>query len=557
MLEFKRGDIFTENVEALVNSVNCVGIMGRGIALQFKNTFPDNFKAYADACQRKEVQPGRMFVFETGLLDHPRYIFNFPTKRHWRGKSRMEDIESGLKALAQEIKERDIRSIAIPPLGSDLGGLEWAEVCPRIEEALGALSDLKIVILEPGSGPPADRRANRSSNVPPMTAGRAALVGLIHRYLGGLLDPSMTLPEVHKLMYFMQEAGESLKLKYEKGPYGPYAKDLRRVLRKIEGHLISGYTDKGDARDKELELVPGALRDAEAFLEGHPETRSRFDRVAGLVEGFESSFGLELLATVHWVASHDQASTEDEIIAGVYEWGERKRQFSERQIRLALRDLREKGWLSGSSPPLPEELKLLRRELGKMGDHQSGGGKGYPMEAVLSLAVLGWMCGQRSIKDIYRFGDANPQLLSLLGLSRSPSAGTLSKRLRGVPVAEVRQALLSFITELRRLPGEDQQGVPFDGKTYRGMCEEGEQLKMLDEEVPCANEEWLDVYEECEQLKQLHLFSQEGALVLEQLDMAHAPDGPDAALQWIQKVSERFEGLAVLTGDSWTKTGRR
>ena len=348
MIEYKTGDIFNEDAEALVNSVNCVGVMGRGIALQFKNTFSDNFKAYADACRREEVQPGRMFVFETGQLTNPRYIINFPTKRHWRGKSRMEDIESGLKALAQEIRERDIRSIAIPPLGSDLGGLKWAEVRPRIEAMLRDFNDLKAVVFQPGSAP-ADGRANRSSDVPPMTPGRAALVGLIHQYLGGLLDPFVTLLEVHKLMYFMQEADEPLKLNYEKGPYGPYAENLRHVLRAIEGHLISGYADGGDAPDKEIELVPGAVEDAWVFLDSYPETQARFDRVAGLVEGFESSFGLELLATVHWVASRHPASTEEDIIAGVYEWGERKRQFSERQIRLALRVLKEKGWLEANS----------------------------------------------------------------------------------------------------------------------------------------------------------------------------------------------------------------
>ena len=128
MIEYKTGDLFKEDVEALVNSVNCVGIMGRGIALQFKRAFPENFKAYAEACRRTEVQPGRMFVFETGELANPHYIINFPTKRHWRGKSRMEDIESGLEALASEVKERNIRSIALPPLGSDLGGLNWADV---------------------------------------------------------------------------------------------------------------------------------------------------------------------------------------------------------------------------------------------------------------------------------------------------------------------------------------------------------------------------------------------------------------------------------------------
>ena len=195
MMEFKTGDMFNEDAEALVNSVNCVGVMGRGIALQFKNMYPANFEAYAAACKREEVRPGRMFVFETGQLTNPRYIINFPTKRHWRGKSRIEDIESGMRALVKEIKERNIRSIAIPPLGSDLGGLQWHDVRPLMKAELTELDGVQVIVFEPGSTP-SDGRPNRSSNVPEMTAGRAALVGLIHCYLGGLLDPFVTLLEV-------------------------------------------------------------------------------------------------------------------------------------------------------------------------------------------------------------------------------------------------------------------------------------------------------------------------------------------------------------------------
>ena len=149
MIEYRTGDILMTDAEALVNTVNCVGIMGRGIALQFKNAFPANFKAYAAACKREEVQPGRMFVFKTGTLGNPKYIVNFPTKRHWRGKSRMEDIEAGLEALASDIQRLRIRSIAVPPLGSGLGGLAWREVRSKIEKALAVFSDVQIVIYEP------------------------------------------------------------------------------------------------------------------------------------------------------------------------------------------------------------------------------------------------------------------------------------------------------------------------------------------------------------------------------------------------------------------------
>ena len=344
MIEYKTGDMFAEDAEALVNSVNCVGVMGRGIALQFKKRFPDNFKAYAAACKRNEVNPGHMFVFDTGKLTSPRYIINFPTKRHWRAKSRIEDIEAGLEALVQEIRARNITSIAIPPLGSDLGKLEWAEVGPRIEGALRDLSDLRVVVFEPGSAP-ADGRANRSADAPKMTGGRAVVVGLMRRYLDGLLDPFVTLLEVHKLLYFMQEAGEPLRLDFQKHHYGPYATNLRHVLSSIEGHLISGYSDGVDAPGKRLELVPGAVEDATAFVEGHSATRERMARVDDLVDGFESSFGLELLATVHWVAARHPSATLDEVIAYTYEWGRHKRQFSKRQIDLALRELRAKGWL--------------------------------------------------------------------------------------------------------------------------------------------------------------------------------------------------------------------
>ncbi len=341
MIEFTTGDILRADAEALVNTVNCVGIMGRGVALQFKNAFPANFKAYEAACARDEVQPGKMFVFETRELTGPKFIINFPTKRHWRGKSRIEDIDSGLKALAEEVRNRGIRSIAIPPLGSGLGGLNWAEVRPRIEAALRGANDLHVVIFEPNSAPV----ATKSREVPNMTPGRAALVVLMNRYLGGLMDPFVTLIEIQKLMYFLQEAGAPLRLNYIKHHYGPYADNLRHVLTKIEGHLVSGYHDGGNAPDKQLALVPGAVQDAETFLAADATTRSRFERVSKLVEGFETPFGLELLATVHWVATREGATNPEDAAAGVYAWNERKRRFSPRQIEIAYNALDADGWL--------------------------------------------------------------------------------------------------------------------------------------------------------------------------------------------------------------------
>ena len=341
LIEYQRGDILQADVEALVNSVNCVGIMGRGIALQYKNHFPDNFLAYQIACKHGKVQPGQMFVFETSTLTNPKFIINFPTKRHWRGKSRIEDIDSGLKALVNEIRSRGIRSIAIPPLGSGLGGLDWANVRMRIEAALRDIEDVKIIVFEPIS----ESVPTASREVPAMTASRAALVALIDRYLRGLMEPFVSLLEIHKLMYFMQEAGEPLDLRYTKGQYGPYAENLRHVLKAIEGHLVSSYFDGGDAPNKPIELVPGALKDAEQFLSNRRETLDRLDSVNNLIDGFETPFGLELLATVHWVVKYEQVTDVEDTTTKFYAWNPRKKRYSPHQVGIALETLNEKKWL--------------------------------------------------------------------------------------------------------------------------------------------------------------------------------------------------------------------
>lgn len=348
MITFKTGNLLAEDAEAIVNTVNCVGVMGRGIALQFKRVYPENFVAYQKACQREEVQPGKMFLFETGELTNPRYVINFPTKRHWKGKSRIEDIDAGLLALAEDIKRLNIQSIALPPLGCGLGGLDWPLVRSRIEAVLGSLDGVNVIVFEPDKGK-ADARPNYSKQAPDMTSGRATLIVLMQQYLNGLLDPFISLLEVHKLMYFMQAAGQPLRLRFKKAHYGPFAENLGQVLNVVEGHMITGYSDGGDAPSKQLQIVPGAADEAKRFLDGDAATRQRFDRVCDLVDGFESPFGLELLATVHWVMTQDHAQNVDEAIAETYAWNDRKRQFTPRQIGIAVDTLRRRGWISNAS----------------------------------------------------------------------------------------------------------------------------------------------------------------------------------------------------------------
>jgi len=344
MIEYTSGDILQADAEALVNTVNCVGVMGRGIALQFKHLYPENFKAYKTACEHREVLPGRMFLYETGQLTPPRFIVNFPTKRHWRGTSRIEDIQAGLQDLVKVIQEKGIQSIAIPPLASGLGGLEWEHVKPLIVSALSPLQHVRVILYEPGGAPPAERMVH-PEEAPRMTTVRAAIIHLMDRYLSGLLDPHITLLEVHKLLYFLQEMGEPLQLEFKKAHYGPYAEKLRHVLILLEGHYLTGYADGGDLPTKPLWLVPGAVEEAARYLEDRPDLQARFDQVANLVEGFESPFGLELLSSVHWVATHEAVQSLDDLVTQTYAWNDRKQQFSRKQIALAFEVLSRRNML--------------------------------------------------------------------------------------------------------------------------------------------------------------------------------------------------------------------
>jgi O-acetyl-ADP-ribose deacetylase (regulator of RNase III) len=347
MLEFKQGNLLEANTEALVNTVNCVGVMGKGIALQFKQAFPDNFKQYKQACDAKLVQPGKMFTVSTGTLFNPRYIINFPTKRHWKGKSKLEDIKSGLKALVAEVQLLGIRSIAIPPLGCGNGGLDWAVVKPMITAAFKDLPDVEVHIFEPGGAPSVDQM--RVATAPPnMTRARALLLHLLDQY--NIPGYRLSRLEVQKLAYFLQEAGEPLRLRYVKDQYGPYADNLNHVLQRLDGHLIRGYGDR--TQESQIYVLPEGRTAAQSFLEQDTDAHSRLERVSRLIQGFETPYGMEMLATVHWAAQEDTAAVTDPeaAIAGVQSWSDRKRTlFKPQHLRKAWQRLSEQGWLSGDS----------------------------------------------------------------------------------------------------------------------------------------------------------------------------------------------------------------
>jgi O-acetyl-ADP-ribose deacetylase (regulator of RNase III) len=328
MLREVQGNLLEADVEALVNTVNTVGIMGKGIALQFRQAFPEMYKAYEKACKAGELELGKVHVFDLGgLTSGTRWVINFPTKKHWRSKSKIKDIEAGLQDLVATIQRLGIKSIAIPPLGCGYGGLDWAEVYPLIKAAFAGLDDVDVQIFAPNGAPEAKAMPNKTER-PKMTAGRASLVALMSRYLEGMLDPFVTLLEVHKLMYFMQEAGAPLRLKYEKKPFGPFAQNLRQVLILVDSHFIEGYGDGEDNPSKPLGVKTDAVEEAKAFLEADHDSQARMNRVSALIDGFETPYGMELLSTVHWVMKHEVQNTDDvqQVIAAVHQWNTRKKQ---------------------------------------------------------------------------------------------------------------------------------------------------------------------------------------------------------------------------------------
>lgn len=326
-IESGTGNLLTQDVDALVNTVNTQGVMGKGIALQFKKAWPEMFRAYKSACQRGEVTLGRMHVWETGQLTGPRFIINFPTKHHWRSRSRVKDIQAGLGDLVRVIDELGITSIAVPPLGCGNGGLDWAEVEPVIRFGLAPVAGkTEVRLFAPAGAPPAHEQPSNEPT-PGLTSSRAALLALMREYERTTFE-APSLIAVQKLAYFLQASGEPLRLRFKEHLYGPYADDLRKSLRAMEGHYITGF---GDGTAPVSQAEPIRVRrevegELDAFIAQHPQTRRRIQQVLSAIEGFESTYGLELLATVHWVTNQNNDARQDaaRAHAQVRQWSGRK-----------------------------------------------------------------------------------------------------------------------------------------------------------------------------------------------------------------------------------------
>ncbi|KQK28660.1 Appr-1-p processing protein [Bosea thiooxidans] len=345
-IKIATGDLLEQRVDAIVNTVNTVGVMGKGIALQFKRKWPANTKAYEVACKRGEVVPGKMFVFDNGGLVEPKFIINFPTKRHWRQPSRLADIEAGLVDLVEQVRRLRITSIAIPPLGCGNGGLDWAIVRPKIESALEGLEGVDVRLFAPNATDSV-RELVPEVHKPKMTPGRAAILKVLSIYREMMYPLSQI--EVQKLAYFLMVAGQDLgTLQFRKYTYGPYAPALRHVLTKMDGAYLRGVGD--GTKPSEITIVDRALDEAEAFLRFQEDraTARRVDRIARLIDGFETPYGMELLGTVHWAASEEGADSDlARIIERVQSWNARKREVMKPEhISAAYDRLNTEGWLA-------------------------------------------------------------------------------------------------------------------------------------------------------------------------------------------------------------------
>ena len=323
MIHYQIGNLLDSEAQALVNTVNTVGVMGKGIALQFKNMFPDNFKLYANACKEKEVKIGNLLVTEEEtLLKGKKIIINFPTKTNWRLPSEYNYIEAGMVQLVKVIEEKNIQSIAIPPLGSGNGGLDWNKVKVILEKHLSTLS-CDIYIYEPNS---AIQEVMKKERVK-LTPARAMLLSVLY----DLVKNGEFVSEfsAEKIAYFLQRfgAGESFKLEYQPNFYGPYSGKVKHVLYYLNGSYIMGYSSKDKKPFEELGLIPDGEIGVNEYLE-QPENavhKEVIEKTKKFLSGFYSQFGLELLSTVDFIKQEKQASTIEAITKELKNWSDRKK----------------------------------------------------------------------------------------------------------------------------------------------------------------------------------------------------------------------------------------
>ena len=304
MIRYTQGNLLEADVEALVNTVNTVGVSGKGIALMFKDQFPENFRAYGAFSKAGNLAPGGLFITERQDMLGPRFIINFATKKHWRNPSKLEWIEQGLTILRDKIKAHGIRSIAIPPLGAGNGGLNWEDVRPLIAAALTDL-DCEIFVYEPTQ---TYQNVVKRHGVEKLTPARALMAEMIRRY--EVLGFDCSILEAQKLAWFLNVAingsksGTPIADDFGANRYGPYSDKIRHLLDSLDGSYLECERRVADARPFDPIRFKHERQDRVSTFLTTPEVspyRLALDSASETIDGFQSPHGLELLATIDWL----------------------------------------------------------------------------------------------------------------------------------------------------------------------------------------------------------------------------------------------------------------
>lgn len=345
-MKFVTGNLLEADAQALVNTVNTVGVMGKGIALQFKKEFPQNNRQYIAACKAGELQPGKLLVVKERKLDGERIIINFPTKTEWYQKSKYEYIEAGLKELVNVIRQYQIVSIAIPPLGCGNGGLKWEKVKPMMERYLGQLNDVDIQIYEPNDAVKALLKQQDIDNKVKLTKARSMLLYAMFYYES--LGENCSLFVANKLAYFLQRLGEKEfnRLKFEGHHYGPYSVGVAHLLYNLNGKYIKGLEQMDAKAFEVLELQYDTVPEVSEYVrrELSAEQQQRLLNLIKLIDGFQSALSLEVLATVDFIQKENPGISRNGITEKIHSWSARKRKlFLEKYIDKASTRLESYG----------------------------------------------------------------------------------------------------------------------------------------------------------------------------------------------------------------------
>lgn len=341
MIVYVKGDLLNDSADALVNAVNTVGVMGKGLAYQFKDKFPDNFISYRKACENKELSVGKVFTYKVTERSTPSFILNFPTKAHWRGKSKIEYIEEGLNDLVEVVKQHDITTVALPALGSGLGGLPWSQVERLIVEILGKVEGVEWRVYAPNDKPPSSKRIS-------LTTGRAALLFAMNSYMRASKKKQISELEAQSLVYLLRHRGLILnKLDFDGFRDAPFSMVLHNALKTMDGDLlyISGINKPLDKTFVTLE--PKVLTEANQLMGAETRQKKLISEVKNLISGYESKEGMAILSTALWVATDEQnfERSREELVNLTLELMSKQNGSSEGLIKGAFARLIEEQWL--------------------------------------------------------------------------------------------------------------------------------------------------------------------------------------------------------------------